>query len=168
MKKVQRTNKIPENSVILKDFTEYNYCDSFSVELQTNDGIDKITTDIFQTPRWTDILMAIRNTLVKLVGLKGGGHKKNTHISDYYPVGSRAVYFTVIDRNDNEIIMAENDRHLNFSVSVMRHQKGNHATISLTTLVKYNNFLGRLYFLPVRPFHRIICKSLVKRLLVTV
>jgi len=165
MKNVIRTNKIPENSMILKDFGETHYCDSYLIRTQTNNSIDKIATDIFKTPKWADMLMGIRNIVVNIVGLKGGGYKKDTYSSDYYPVGSRAVYFTVIDRNENEIVMAENDKHLNFRVSVMIHRYEDMVTINLSTIVKYNNFLGRLYFCPVKPFHKLIIISLLKRLL---
>ena len=165
MEKVIKTKRIPENSLISKDFNNFHYCDSYSIKTQTNESIDKITTDIFQTPKWADMLMGVRNTVVKLVGLKSGGYKKNINISDYYPIGSRAVYFTVIDRNENEILMAENDKHLNFRVSVMTNRIENSVIINLTTLVKYNNFLGRLYFLPVRPFHSIIVISMLRRFL---
>lgn len=165
MKKVKRTNKIPEYSLVSKNFSGIHYCDSYCIVIQTHESIDKITTDIFQTPKWANFLMGIRNTVVKFVGLKGGGYKKDTYVSDYYPVGSRAVYFTVIDRNENEIIMAENDKHLNFRVSVMLRREGNNAIINLTTLVKFNNFLGRIYFFPVKPFHILIIISLLKRVL---
>ena len=163
MARVKRTNNIPEYSIISKDFNGFQYCESYSIVTQTNNSLDKITTDIFQTPKWADFLMTIRNTIVRLVGLKAGGYKKDTYISDFYPIGSRAVYFTVIDRNDNEILMAENDKHLNFRVSVMINRQSDNVTIHLTTIVKYNNFLGWLYFLPVKPFHRLIIKSLLKK-----
>ena len=162
LNKVKRTNKIPEYSIISKDFNDIHYCDSFSILTQTNKNLDKITTEVFQTPHWADILMKVRNTVAKFVGLDTGGLKKDSHISDFYPVGSRAVYFTVIDRNENEIIMAENDKHINFRISIMINREGNNVTIFLTTLLKFNNFLGQLYFFPVKPFHRLIVLSLLK------
>ena len=165
MKKVHKTNKIPEYSIVSKNFNNFHYCDSYWIVTQTNESLDKITTDIFQTPKWAEILMGIRNNLVKLIGLNPGGMKKNNNIADHYPIGSRAVYFKVVDRTEKEIIMAENDKHLNFKVSVLTYRDGDNVTINLTTLVKYNNFLGRLYFLPVKPFHRMIVISLLKRLL---
>ncbi|MBN2348642.1 MAG: DUF2867 domain-containing protein [Bacteroidales bacterium] len=165
MRMVHRTNKIPVSSVISRDFKPIHYCDSYSIVTHTTDDLDKIITSIFQTPPWADTLMRVRNSLVKFIGLEGGGYKKDTYIADHYPVGSRAVYFTVIDRNENEIVMAENDKHLNFRVSVLINRDGHETTINLTTIVKYNNFLGRLYFFPVKPFHRIIIISLLKRLL---
>ncbi len=163
--KVKRTDKPPTESLILHKFDDYHYCDSFSVINQTDDTIDKITTTIFQTPRWADTLMKIRNTLFSPTGLDKGGYKKDTYVSDYYPVGSRAVYFTVINRNDNEIVTAENDKHLDFRISVLKSQQGKDANIHLTTLVKYHNFLGRFYFTLIKPFHRTIVISLLKKLL---
>lgn len=130
------------------------------------ESLDKITTQIFQTPRWADMLMRIRNAFARLIGLDTGGYKRDTYVSDYYPIGSRAVYFTVIDRNDNEILMAENDKHLNFRVSVLKIQEEAITYIYLSTVVKFNNSLGRLYFFFVKPFHRIIIISLLKRLLI--
>jgi len=163
LNKVNRTNEIPQHSVISKNINDIHYCDSYSVLTQTNENLDKITTEVFQTPQWAELLMTIRNIIAKLVGLDTGGQKKDTNISDFYPIGSRAVYFTVIDRNENEIIMAENDKHLNFKISVLINREGNNVTIYLTTLIKFNNLLGKLYFLPVKPFHSLIVKSLLKR-----
>jgi len=164
MKKINRTNYPPENSIISKEFKCFHYCDSFKVMIRQNGNLDKITTRIFQTPRWADMLMRIRNAFARLVDIDTGGYKRDTYVSDFYPVGSRAIYFTVVDRNDNEIVMAENDKHLDFKVSVLMNRQGAIATIHLTTLVKFNNSLGRLYFLLVKPFHRIIIISLLRRL----
>ena len=164
MQKVIRQNNIPQDSIIAKGFGAFHYCDSYCINIQANDNIDKLTTNIFKSPDWAITLMKIRNALVSLVGLRAGGLKEDSHPADYYPIGSRAVYFTVIDRNDNEILMEEKDRHLNFRVSVKKSGSVNNLIVNLTTLVQYNNFGGRLYFTPVKPFHRLIIKSTLKRL----
>ena len=59
--------------------------------------------------------------------------------------------------------MAENDKHLNFRTSVLIDRKEPLSHIYLTTIVKFNNIWGRLYFIPVKPFHRIIIKTLLKK-----
>jgi len=164
MNKIKRSNKIPAGSIIEKGFENFHYCDSFSVLIITNDSLDKITTDIFQTPKWADALMQFRNSFFKFFGLKKGGYKKDRYIADYYPVGSRAVYFTVIERNEYELVMAENDKHLNFRTSVLTIKEEDYLRIHLITLVQYNNFLGRFYFFIIKPFHRLIIRSLFKRL----
>ena len=33
----------------------------------------------------------------------------------------------------------------------------------MTTVVKYHNLLGKVYFFFIRPFHALICKWLLKR-----
>lgn len=165
MKKITKTHVIPKNSIISKGFNNYHYCDSFSVITQTNDSLDSITTTIFQTPKWANLLMGIRNTIFSLFALDKGGYKDRRHIADHYPVGSRAVYFTVIDRNDNEIITAENDKHLDFRISVFEDGEQHNRRIHLTTLVKYHNALGRFYFFIIRAFHRRIVVGLLKRLI---
>ena len=164
MKQVSYDNKIPANSIISKDFEEIDYCDTFQVQVITNDSIDAVTTKVFKMPEWADFLMRIRNLFVKIFGLKTG-NKNSIRKSDYYPIGSKAVYFTVIDRNENEIIMGEKDKHLNFRTSVMIKRHEQFSTINLTTVVKFNNVFGKMYFIPVKPFHKLIIKSLMKRLL---
>ena len=36
-------------------------------------------------------------------------------------------------------------------------------TFTITTVVKFNNRLGRLYFFFIRPFHKVIIRSMLKR-----
>ncbi len=163
--KAQRSNSIPKGSLISQKFDDFHYCDSFSIVIQSDDSIDTITTEIFKTPKWADLLMGMRNAMFSLFGLDKGGYKDRRYIADYYPVGSRAVYFTVIDRNDNEIVTAENDKHLDFRISVFENEEEHNRRIHLTTLVKYHNTLGRFYFFIIRAFHRRIVVGLLKRLM---
>jgi len=163
MPKVYKYHVPPEKSLIYKDFGRIDYCDSYQIVKSTDETIDNITTEIFRIPKWVDFLMRIRGSLVKLFGLNSG-KKKNITESIYYPIGTKAGYFNVIDRNENEIVMAENDKHLNFRTAVMKKKSELDCSIYLTTIVRFNNIWGKLYFLPVKPFHQIIIKSLLKRL----
>lgn len=61
--------------------------------------------------------------------------------------------------------MGEDDKHLNFRVSFLLHQhtaQPHHYTFTLSTTVHINNGWGRLYFLPVKPFHTIIARKMIK------
>jgi hypothetical protein len=127
---------------------------------QTNETVDEITTQIFRIPGWVIGLMKIRNSIVKIFGLRAGKNE-NVKESAYYLVGSQAGYFTVTERNVNEIVMGEDDRHLCFRTSVLVDRE--QSFIYLTTIVRFHNVWGRIYFLPVKPFHRLIIKSLLKR-----
>ncbi|MHC1774946.1 MAG: DUF2867 domain-containing protein [Lentimicrobium sp.] len=162
MSKVQVIKRISEKSIILDGFDKIHYLDCYRIHMQSDFGIDKITTEIFRTPKWVNILMSLRNNIVGLFGLNTGSIEEK-NIEPYYPVGSKAVYFQVLKRSENEIVMAENDKHLNFRTSVFVERAQTRTSIYLSTIVHYNNILGRLYFLPVRPFHKIIVKSLLRR-----
>jgi hypothetical protein len=162
MDKVTKINRIPENSIILKKFGKVDYSDTYRVRIRSDDPVDTIVTELFKTPKWVDNLMKFRDFLVRGFGLKTGDKQEIT-IKPYYPAGSKAVYFTVLDRNENEIVMAENDKHLNFRTSVMIEEDSPGSSVFLSTIVQYNNLFGRLYFIPVKPFHKIIIRSLLKR-----
>lgn len=152
MRKVTRLTVIPENSIIANGFDGIDYCDSFRLIKTTNDSIEKIAADIFKMPKWVNWLMSIRNSIVGIFGLK---------ISKDFKI-KQTTYFAMIEQNENEIVMGENDKHLDFRASVLVDRSN--SFIYLTTLVHFNNFWGKVYFLPVKPFHKIILKSLLKRL----
>lgn len=163
MEKVIKLDNVPEKSLILNGFGKIDYSDTYKIQITSNDySVDKITTDIFKTPKWVDDLMKFRDVMVKGFGLKTGD-KNDIIKKPYYSIGSKAVYFTVFDRNENEIVMAENDKHLKFRTSVMVDKNTANSSVYLSTIVQFNNFFGLLYFLPVKPFHRIIIKSLLKK-----
>jgi len=163
MKPIVEFDNVPDSSIILKDFGKVDYCDSFQLQKRTNDSIDKITTNAFKMPGWVNFLMKIRNSIVGIFGLKTD-FKNGKNLLFQNPTDSKSALFNVINRNDNEIVMGENDKHLNFRLSVLIIRKESLSEIYLTTIVKFNNIWGRLYFLPVKPFHKIIVKSLLKKI----
>ena len=164
MRSVTKVEIIPENSIILKNFGKVDYCDTYQIRCKTNDSIDSLTTKLFNSPApaWVVYLLKIRDSIVGIFGLKTA-NKDDIKIANYYPVGSKAGYFTVLDRNDNEIVMGEKDKHLNFRTSVFINRNSTDSEIYLSTAVQFNNIWGRLYFWPVKPFHRLIIKSLLKK-----
>ena len=98
-------------------------------------------------PKWIGWLMNFRNAIVKPLGL------------------DTATRFTdmVLDKNLHEEILGMLDKHLDFHVSMWcgEYHEGKQE-LRITTVVKYNNWLGRAYFFIIRPFHGIIVKSILK------
>ena len=139
---------IPTDSLIEK-YLPADYSDSFSKEVMTKESI---TPDAFfdmvfnQFPAWIDWLLKLRNAIVKPLGLD-----TQSRFSD-----------SVSERSENEIIWGMPDKHLDFHVSMWcgEHRDGKQE-LRLTTVVKYNNWFGRLYFFVIRPFHGIIIRSLL-------
>ena len=119
-----------------------------------------------QTPLWVEQLMALRNRIVSLLGLKNLGGLSQIDPGkpeSAYLVGDRVGIFTLISRSANEVLLGDRDKHLNVVVSV--HQQvnaGGAAWVTVTTVVHVNNWLGRLYMIPVAPAHRLIARAMVQ------
>lgn len=160
MIKVSLSNTTPTSSLLLSKDIDWDYIDSMMIEKDTEASIDKITTELFRSPKWIVRLMQLRNSIVKCFGLKTEATTINE--SSYYPIGSKAMVFKVTDRNDNEIICSEDDKHLLFLTSILHQQDTNE--IYVTTTVKYHNKWGKIYFFFIKPFHQIVVKTLIKKL----
>jgi len=143
---------IPENSVIANGFGKIDYCDSYRVTNATNDTAKEIATKIFKQSKWEKWLFEIRDSIVGIFGLKTGKD---------IPEGQTISFFPIIEQHENEIVLGGNDKHINLKVSVFVDREN--SFIYLTTIVHFNNFFGRLYFIPVKPFHKILVKSGFKR-----
>ena len=166
MSKINFNYKIPEKSIIANNFDRIDYMDCCYISSNLNYLVNEYLTKLFVTPEWVNELMRLRNIIVKPFGLKTeiDPHYKKP---DNYSVGDKTELFTVADRNENEIVLAENDKHLNFKVSIFVDKQNDHNLVYMTTLVKFNNFGGRLYFFFVKPFHKIIVKATMKKYLNT-
>ncbi|MDR2938243.1 MAG: DUF2867 domain-containing protein [Prevotellaceae bacterium] len=147
MKTIAKLNVIPENSVAANGFGKLHYCDVYQVQRKTEKSAEEIAREVMRLPGWALALFKLRNAIVGIFGLKTDP-------------GEGKSFFSLIEKNDTEIVLGESDKHLDFRLSVMNDKLT--GTISLTTLVHFNNVWGRVYFLPVKPFHKIIVKSLMK------
>ncbi|MGC5700709.1 DUF2867 domain-containing protein [Pseudomonas sp. NFXW11] len=114
-----------------------------------------------QTPAWIDRLMGLRNRVVQLFGLKDLGRLTRIDLAradeDYRP-GERVGIFTLISQAPDEVLVVDRDKHLDvyLSLNLLPADAEGRRPLVLSTLVHPHNLLGRLYMLPVAPFHRII------------
>lgn len=122
-----------------------------------------------QTPPWIDRLMNLRNRVVQLFGLKDLGRLTRIDLSrpdaDYQP-GDRVGIFTLISQSPDEVLVVDRDKHLDVHLSLNRQPVNAEGLrpIVLSTVVHPHNRLGRLYMLPVAPFHRLIAPMTLARL----
>ncbi|CAM3882526.1 hypothetical protein CCOS865_02956 [Pseudomonas reidholzensis] len=120
-------------------------------------------------PGWIDSLMVLRNRLVNLLGLKDLGRLTGVDAArspDSYQPGERVGIFTLVTNTDDEVLLVDSDRHLDVHIALMRRpgpQPGQ-CQVLVTTVVRTHNLLGRLYMLPVAPFHRLITPIALRRL----
>ncbi len=160
------TYTIPQNSILVHPGK--NYADSFSIRVKAASlDILPVTKAIFLTmPIWIRRLMTFRNILVAKIGLKTGERVRNPEeVINRFDgqVGSAIGLFEVLDRADDEIIFGQSDSHLDFKASILllQQQVGDYE-IHFTTTVQFHNAIGRIYFFFVKPFHKVIVKSMLK------
>lgn len=115
--------------------------------------------------------MLVRSRIVGIFGLKTTNNASNRQglFNDFQCEPNEQLgLFKVFDRTENEVIVGEDDKHLNFRVSLFKIDNiGNPASKSLviSTTVEFKNWLGKLYFVPVRPLHRLIVPAMLKRII---
>ncbi|MDH6250745.1 hypothetical protein M2347_000472 [Chryseobacterium sp. H1D6B] len=156
--------KIPENSLLNNQ--NFDYADSFEKEFVSRENhinSSELGKLFFSSGSgWIKKLFSFRNKIVKVFGLKTPEDQEKKEVK--YEPGDQIGLFKVINKTNNEIIIGEDDKHLNFQVSLLldNEDSRNHKRkLTITTIVKYNNWWGKLYFFPVKPFHKLIVPSML-------
>ncbi len=109
-------------------------------------------------PAWVNGLMSARNWIVGWFGLKAGEHASTQHGKSHVGI------FPVLSESPQEILLGLNDRHLDFLLAVtLEPDTVNTRQVTVTTVVKTHNRLGRVYLKTILPFHRLIARYMISR-----
>jgi len=158
---------VPQGSELANLLSDAYYCDGYRFK---NMKKDRSCLEIWmehasKAPPWVNSLMTLRNKIVSVFGLKhdgGLGDFDPNKASRDYKVGDRVGIFTLASNNENEVILADNDKHLNVKISIYKEcPDSDYVTIS--TVVWVHNLLGRAYMLFVTPMHKLIVPSTIVR-----
>lgn len=164
--------KVRKDSLLYHDFPNCHYMDSFEyVIMDKKDQIDVIEIAerfIQPGPKWFEGLFALRNKIVSVFNLKTTATivRENSTGGNKWETGAQAGIFKVFGKSATEIVLGEDDKHLDVRVSLLLNpckEKADRKQVVVTTVVKYNNRLGRIYFFFVRPFHCTLVPLLLKR-----
>ncbi|CAM2146093.1 DUF2867 domain-containing protein [Pararobbsia alpina] len=151
---------LPPGSRLSSSYDRADFADAFSVDLPGNACHDaqSLARHIFaRQPGWIPMLLNIRDMLVRPFGLKTAAELTHSE-------GDRISLFRVFERHDDEIVLGEDDTHLNFRVSVLvQPLSQGHRRLIVTTLVFYNRTLGRAYITLIAPFHRAVVRASLDR-----
>ncbi len=99
-------------------------------------------------PRPAALMMRLRNAVIRPFGLQHGGSFRDL----------------VTEKSEEEIVLCKNDRHLSFRVGIYcSKMEDGWQDVSITTVVRYNNLSGRLYFAVIWVFHKVLARSLFKK-----
>ena len=136
---------------LIDKYKPSDYCDSVSKRMKRTEPLspDHIFGEMFcNFPKPVAWLFKLRDALVKPFGLQGGGGFRNL----------------ISERSDEEIIISKNDRHLRFWVGIYCSlPEDGWQEAAVTTVVKFNNILGKVYFIGIWVFHKVLVKSLFRK-----
>ncbi|MFP3606008.1 DUF2867 domain-containing protein [Paraburkholderia sp. SIMBA_053] len=152
---------LPASSQLTSCYRRADFADAFSVDLPEAASHDAecIARHIFDhQPEWIAALLKLRDLLVLPLGLKRAADLSAAG-------GDRLNIFRVFGRYPNEIVLGEDDTHLNFRVSVLVQPPSDEhpSRVIVTTLVFYNRLLGRAYIALIAPFHRMVVRGSLRQ-----
>jgi Protein of unknown function (DUF2867) len=157
---------LPAQSGIAHVYSSMNLADAFAIRLPltASSDPDLLARFIFtHQPSWIGKLTRVRDVIVACFGLKTSKHLA-TLAGD--AENNRVGIFKIYSTNETEIVLGEDDKHLDFRVSVYcsaasAPESGRQLTLS--TVVHCHNLLGRAYILVIAPFHRMVVKASLRR-----
>jgi len=165
---------LPASSVLNQTGKKYDYTDSFQGTIADKENklqpVDIGKAFLSAAPKWMNRLLALRDKIAGIFGLKTSRNAGRQSILARFTGerGERVGLFKVFDKTDKEIVLGEDDRHLDFKVSLFLDKCRENETekqLTISTTVVYKNLFGRLYFLFVKPFHQFIAPAMLQSII---
>jgi hypothetical protein len=155
---------LPEEASIAVLYPGSNLADAYAVRLPHLAQRDPESLARFmfaRQPGWVAALLGLRDLLVAGFGLKTARQLQQTGQS---APRQHVGIFRIYSRSEREIVLGEDDKHLDFRISVLcRPDDGDHDRVIVTTAVHCHNRLGRLYIWLIAPFHTLVVRSTLSR-----
>lgn len=168
-------SSLPKSSILRIDNKKFDFVDSFEgILIDKNSSINsqKVGKAFFtSSPKWVEKLMLFRNKVVSVFGLKtsGNDNDRQKQLDNFKcEKGEQLGLFKVFSRTENEVVLGEDDKHLNFRISLFLEQnieEPEKKKLIISTTIEFNNWFGKIYFLPVRPFHKLIVPTMLKAII---
>lgn len=159
---IVRAVPAPPDSVLAPLYPDADLLDAFAAPLSagaTND-LDRLAHAVLARPAWwMKALMGMRDAAMAPLGVK-----TSRAIARERNAGDRIGFFPVQGRTSRELIVGEDDRHLDFRAAILLQDGADGArTLTMITVVHCHNRLGRYYLAVIAPFHRAIVRANIVR-----
>lgn len=156
---------LPLEAAVIGLYPATDLADAYSIRLSDDAPRDPEVLARFmfaQQAPWVSGLMRARDTLMAGFGVKT---TKNMRISSDAQRDKRVGIFRVYAKTSHEILLGEDDRHLDFRISVLLRMEASASAPDLivSTVVHCHNRLGRNYLRLIAPFHRLIVQATLRR-----
>jgi hypothetical protein len=142
--------KISRSARVLEAFTRIDYEDTFQVPIPSG--------------RSLDIQSIIEGFIISMQPWfpRKPGRKKGMDV-EIHPGGNIGGW-EVFSKSGSEIIIGLNRKHIDLRLALRIVGEKHPEKVAATTVARFNNLFGRLYFIPVRYGHQIVLAETVRRL----
>ncbi|MFT4435395.1 DUF2867 domain-containing protein [Caballeronia sp. 15715] len=158
---------LPSGSRVTRMYEHPNLADAYTIRLPDNATTDPELLARFMFSHqaaWVAKLLRVRDALVAGFGLKTAKRLAESARSEQ---DKHVSIFRIYERSVDEIILGEDDKHLDFRVSVFQEARqevaGGGRYLTVSTVVQCHNLLGRSYILLITPFHEMVVRSSMRR-----
>lgn len=158
--RVRRTTPPPE-SVVAGWYENASLLDSYSTDLSSSKQYSMrvlATRTVGDPPAWIKALVAVRDAMVTPFGVKTSGDVRASRTDN-----ERVDFFPVQWESNDEIVLGEDDRHLDFRLSLLRRNSPTGTQLIATTVVHSHNAFGLIYLNVIRPFHHLVIRTNLAR-----
>lgn len=153
---VRRTTPPPE-SVVAGWYENASLLESYSIDLSLSKQYSMrvlATRTVGDSPAWFKVLNAVRDAMVTPFGVKTSGEVRASRADN-----ERVDFFPVQWESNDEIVLGEDDRHLDFRLSLLRRDSLTGTQLIATTVVHSHNAFGLTYLNLISPFHHFVIRS---------
>ena len=156
----------PAESGVASWFAAADLADAFAVPIDAADaakGMDSLARSTLADPApWIRLLLGLRDRIIAGFNVKTTQEVRRAAIADN---AERIDFFRILARSDRELILGEDDRHLDFRLSLLLRARpdGPGDELVATTVVRCHNALGRVYLALIARFHRLVVISNLSR-----
>jgi hypothetical protein len=150
----------PRESTISDWYAHADLLDSYVVAIPADGSTMREVAEraMGSPPAWFTALMAVRDGIMGPLGVR------TSHDLRRAPSGkARVDFFPVLSESPDELVLGEDDTHLDFRLSLLRRNGPHGAMLIATTAVRTHNRLGRLYKRAIHPFHILVVRATLAR-----
>ncbi len=153
---------------MVETFLPADYMDAYMGRVNKNHSF---TPEDIMVRIWTDfsigvrVLFTIRNFFVKIARLKTPRKENLEGVEDCIRKGIDFDFLSRVARSKDEVVVLLTDKHLDAYLGIYIESNKGYREVYMITVVHFHNQVGRIYFWIIRPFHKVVVKSMLKRAL---
>lgn len=149
---------VPIDSVLAPLYPGADLLDAFAIALPAgaSDDLMVLARAAFaRPPGWIRALLGVRDAVMGAVGVKSS----RTIGAAAAARGETIGFFPLLSKSARELVVGEDDRHLDFRAAIMLRDGAGGRELVAVTVVHCHNRLGLTYLAVIAPFHRAIVKA---------